>query len=108
MKGKIRIKIINLPATSVLTIGVARLQDIKNSSHEYPLKDNSKTLFLNSKGETKGQNYNYITCFKANSEMDVLIKKNHFKVNFTKSQQCDFILYNKEDTVFFWNMEGVA
>lgn len=48
--GKLQIKVINLPPTSELTIGVANEKDLINSKNRFTFKNANSSFYLNSKG----------------------------------------------------------
>ncbi len=62
-------------------------------------------LWLDSIGKHQGANYCHLTSITAGQIMDITVRKNHMKIS-SKSNVCDFILPDKEETVFFWSMEG--
>ncbi len=84
-----RIKVINLDAMANLTIGIAKLEDIADSKHIFPLKNSEKTYFINSKGVSHNQSCNFITDIKKGDNIDITLKKNKCKV-LRKGDLCHF------------------
>lgn len=83
--GKLLVKVINLDAAATLTIGICKKADIEDSKHIYPLKNNEKTYFINSKGIFLNSATNYISSIKTGDVLEVLIKKNNCKIKSNKN-----------------------
>lgn len=92
--GKLRVKVKVLPATSKLTFGVAKLDDIIGSKHSYPLLNQTNCHFIDSTGQGQKHEYNYITSMKVEDTIDIIVRKNNCKLNIGKNICC-FHLYNK-------------
>lgn len=56
---------------------------------------------------TSRQSYNYIQELTTGDQFDVQIRKNKCKIS-RKGKICSFDLDDKEESVFFFSMEGVC
>ena len=105
--GKLKIKLVSLPANSKFTLGVAKLEDIVKAKGIYPLKEQTKIFFIDTSGATQNHQYNHIVSIKNGDQMFAVVKKANLKI-IANGDQCCYHLNQKEKLCIFFSMEGLC
>ena len=85
--GKLKIKLVSLPANSKFTLGVAKLEDIVKAKGIYPLKEQAKIFFIDTSGATQNHQYNHII------SMIFILKSRERSLPYSPDYKIDTCLY---------------
>lgn len=92
--GKLRIKVLSLPATAKVVIGVAKIEELIASKGIYPLKNQANTFFIDNTGAALNHQYNHIASIKQGDQIFVMVKKANIKI-MVNGDMCCYHLNNK-------------